>query len=247
MTSYFKTSPTILEIPYFKLVIIGPKEVGKSQIIKKFIAEEEFDSNYYPTYLIDFHIKKLYDDFTKETNEIQIIEIAGNNFIIQIDTDENEEKYKEKDEKIIMEVFKDAEAVIIVYDLSKDSSFFEAEEILKAILYNSKIENLNEKIWCITGNKKDLVVNGGKSNEWEKIKRIRDIVKGGDGGNFNYFEVSASEEEGYISEMMSQIIVKIKNLKESNSKKKKSNEEQQPKSTEIKEPKWNLSDDCLIL
>ena len=62
--------------PYYKLILIGENEVGKTQILHR-LNDEKFEEKYSPTFGIDFRIKSIFEEKGKLKNDIQILDIAG--------------------------------------------------------------------------------------------------------------------------------------------------------------------------
>ena len=59
--SKLKTKEQDLTTPYYKLVIIGENEVGKTQLLHR-LNDENFDEKYSPTFGIDFRIKTIFEE-----------------------------------------------------------------------------------------------------------------------------------------------------------------------------------------
>ena len=58
-SSKFKSKDQDPSTPYYKLIIIGENEVGKTQLLHR-LNEENFEEKYSPTFGIDFRIKSIY-------------------------------------------------------------------------------------------------------------------------------------------------------------------------------------------
>ena len=61
---------------YYKIMIIGTNNVGKTQILKSF-CKEDFEENYFPTFGMDFRVQKYF--FENFSTTVQIIEVSGKN------------------------------------------------------------------------------------------------------------------------------------------------------------------------
>ena len=141
-----KTKDLESTAPYYTLVIIGENEVGKTQFLRK-LNGEEFEEKYYPTFGVDFRIKTLKKENAQILNDIQMIDVAG----------EKDDIHKE----IIKDIIDNANAFLVVFDLSKEESVIKAVDIKKE--YESKItKSYLEKKWYLIGNKKDLEKPGNK-------------------------------------------------------------------------------------
>lgn len=151
--------------PYYKIIIIGENEVGKTQLMHR-LNDENFDEKYSPTYGIDFRIKSIVEDKNVKC-DLQILDIAG----------ENDEAHL----KIEDDFIKDAHAFLCLFDLSDQSSLDRAIKIMDNYKEKIKGENVNasSKIWYLIGNKKDLDL---------KREGVPNYYKAKFG---NYFEVSA--------------------------------------------------------
>lgn len=153
--------PDILT-PYYKLILIGENEVGKTQILHR-LNDENFETKYSPTFGIDFRIKSIFGDKGKLLYDLQILDIAGETDEIHL--------------KIENDFINDANAFLCLFDLSDDFSLDRAIKITEQ--YKSKINcDPNSKRWYLVGNKKDLDIHGKGVPYFYKAKFD------------NYFEVS---------------------------------------------------------
>ena len=161
--SKYKTKEQEPSTPYYKLIIIGENEVGKTQFLHR-LNDENFEEKYSPTVGIDFRIKSIYEDKGKLKNDLQILEIAG----------ETDEIHK----KIENDFINDAHAFLCLFDLSDQSSLDRAINIMEKYKINIRDEG-NLKMWYLIGNKKDLDLKRDGVPNYYKAKFK------------NYFEVSA--------------------------------------------------------
>ena len=149
--------------PYYKLIIIGENEVGKTQLMRR-LNEESFEEKYSPTFGIDFRIKSVFEEKGKLKNDLQILDIAGESDDIHL--------------VIEQEFINDAHAFLCLFDLSDQSSLERAIKKMEA--YKRKInDDDNSKMWYLIGNKKDLDLKREGVPNYYKAKFK------------NYFEISA--------------------------------------------------------
>ena len=118
---------------FFKYIINGDPEVGKSSIIQRYI-NNEFNRNYSSTIGVEFHIPSI--ELNKKTYKIQIWDAGG-------------KKENQIQAKIIC---KGAICAFIVYDITNKNSF----NNITSWVENCK-NNASEKMLIILiGNKSDL-------------------------------------------------------------------------------------------
>ena len=149
--------------PYYKLVLIGENEVGKTQMLHR-LNDENFEERYSPTFGVDFRVKSFFGEKGKLLYDLQILDIAGETDDIHL--------------KIEKDFINDASAFLCLFDISNVYSLDKAIKIMEQ--YKSKIDtDVSKKKWFLIGNKKDLDVNGNGVPNYYKTKFD------------NYFEVSA--------------------------------------------------------
>jgi len=153
--------------PYYKLILIGENEVGKTQILHR-LNDEKFEEKYSPTFGIDFRIKSIFEEKGKLKNDIQILDIAGESDEIHL--------------KIEDDFINDAHAFLCLFDLSDQSSLDRAIKIMEK--YKNKIDpDASPKKWYLIGNKKDLDIKREGVPNYYKARFD------------NYFEVSAKNSK----------------------------------------------------
>ena len=164
--------------PYYKLILIGENEVGKTQLLHR-LNDEKFEEKYSPTFGIDFRIKSIYEEKGKLKNDIQILDIAGES---------------DKIHSVIEDDFiNDAHAFLCLFDLSDQTSLDRAIKLMDN--YKSKIESeASPKKWYLVGNKKDLDIKREGVPNYYKAKFD------------NYFEVSAKNSKNEEFQRMIDII-----------------------------------------
>ena len=161
-----------------QLLIIGDSKVGKTSILMRF-AQEKFIEQYLATIGIDFFIKDVI--INERKIHVKIWDTAG------------QERYK----SLTQGFFKNAQGLIIVYDVSSQDSFENLKFWIKSI-HTNVIDSENIP-GIILGNKIDIierVVDKEKAEEYAKSS------------NYKYFEVSAKTGEG-IDNSMKYLIQKV--------------------------------------
>ena len=219
-----KTKEQEQTTPYYTLVLIGDNNVGKTQILHR-LNGEKFEEKYFPTFGVDFRIKKSLDEKGKHANDIQMIDVAGEKDTIHINI-----------EKDFINI---ADAFLVVFDLSNEESVIKACDIKKE--YSKKIDELPYKNsaakWYLIGNKKDIGESG---------KRIPSQYK----NRFDrYFEISSktsisSEFENILDSIIKDLNNTVKENKNINNELENENEEFEEDFLKAHQDIFN--DDCEI-
>jgi len=184
------------------LLIIGDATVGKTCILRRF-AHDKFTSNYISTVGIDFFTKDVI--LNDKKIHIKIWDTAG------------QERYR----SLTQGFFRKAEGIIIVYDITNESSFNNLKFWIDSIESNTNSQN--SKIPAIIiGNKIDILERKVDKVSAENFAKNK---------NYKYFEVSAKTGI-YIDESIKFLIKKV--LKEGNENEKKKEDKKDTKNIEIK-------------
>jgi Ras-related protein Rab-6A len=165
----------------YKIVIIGDISVGKTSILSQF-RYGSFDQAYLPTLGIDFFTKNFF--YEDKTIRLILWDTAG----------------QERFRSLIPSYLKNANCIVIVYDITNKDSFNSLNRWLKDAKQNAP----EETIFVICGNKIDLKEKRVVTNE-----EIDNYIQK---NNLIYVECSALSGEG-IKELFNLI---AKNLGESN-------------------------------
>lgn len=176
--------------PYYKLILIGENEVGKTELLRRFTGEK-YLGIYYPTFGVDFRIKSIYDEKGNLSTDVQLIDIAG-----------------EKDEmhtKIEDDFIKNANAFLCVFDINDENSVIKAVNIKES--YEDKLgEFKKNKKWYLIGNKKDKDLLDKKIPSQYK-NRFN-----------NYFEISANTSKDSEFDIILRKIIEELNLQQKENK-----------------------------
>lgn len=144
-----------------KTIIVGDSSVGKSNILTKFV-DDKFNTNNTSTIGVDYKVVRV--DYGQKTIKLLIWDTAG----------------QERFNAIVKTFYKDAQVVILVFDLTNRVSFDNIEFWLNQV----KGEKIDDPIYILVGNKVDIESKRVISKE-EVIKKTTDLKLHG------YFESSA--------------------------------------------------------
>jgi len=153
--------PTLLYESLFKILIVGDINTGKTAILDQF-SNAHFDHTYISTIGIDFNVKIVALD--KDTKvKLQVWDTCG----------------QERFRALTRSYYRNAQAIIIVYDITSRESFE------KSKLWIKEVENYVEKsvLVVLVGNKTDLYPKR-KIEYFEGHKLAEENY-------MNFFEVSA--------------------------------------------------------
>ena len=161
-----------------KIISAGNQEVGKSCIIKRY-CEGRFVKRYIPTIGVDYGVKKI--DFKGYSIAVHFFDLSG------------AEEFKE----IRCDFYKDAQACILVYDVTDKESFknlhFWEEEMKAKGLDIGKIKII------MIGNKIDAGSREIQTSEASKWAKSR---------GYNYFETSCNSGQN-ISDAFNVILEEL--------------------------------------
>ena len=167
------------DIPKYKLIFLGDQGTGKSSILNRFV-EDKFDSNYQATIGLDFQSKN--------------VQIDGQDIHLLLYDTAGQEKFR----SLIPMYTRDANIILLVYDITNKESF----ENLSLWLKDLTNININEVIVCIVGNKIDLTEKREVTNE--------EGQKFGEEHDFIFQEVSAKTGDGFSELFYKSLFEKIR-------------------------------------
>ena len=167
------------EIPKYKLIFLGDQSVGKSCILNRFM-NDTFTEEYQATIGLDFQSKNVQID--NQDVHLLLYDTAG----------------QEKFRSLIPMYTRDANIILLVYDISNKDSFTNLSLWLKDLTN----VNMEEVIICIVGNKIDLNEKREVSNEeGQKYAQEHDFI---------FQEVSAKTGEGFSELFYKSLFEKIR-------------------------------------
>ena len=152
------------DVQHFKLIFLGDQFVGKSSILNRFY-QDKFEPDYQATIGLDFHSKN--------------VNINGNTVRLLLYDTAGQEKFK----SLIPMYIRDANIILVVYDITNKDSFTHTEHWVN----ETKDLKREDAIFVLVGNKIDL-----EENRVVTKKEAEDFAteKG-----FLFYEVSAKTGE----------------------------------------------------
>ena len=130
------------EIPHYKIIFLGDQYVGKSSILNRFY-QDRFEPDYQATIGLDFHSKN--------------VEIKGTTIRLLLYDTAGQEKFK----SLIPMYIRDANIIIVVYDISNKDSFIHTDHWVN----ETKDLKREDAIFVLVGNKIDLEEKRAVSNK----------------------------------------------------------------------------------
>ena len=167
------------ENPKYKLIFLGDQSVGKSCILNRFL-NDTFIEDYQATIGLDFQSKNVQID--NQDIHLLLYDTAG----------------QEKFRSLIPMYTRDANIILLVYDISNRDSFINLSQWLKDLTN----VNLEEIILCIVGNKIDLVE--------KRVVNAEEGQKFADEHDFIFQEISAKTGEGFSDLFYKQLFERIR-------------------------------------
>lgn len=152
------------DCPQFKLIFLGDQYVGKSSILNRFY-QDKFEPDYQATIGLDFHSKN--------------ININGNLVRLLLYDTAGQEKFK----SLIPMYTRDANIIIVVYDISNKDSFSHTEHWVN----ETKDLKREDAIFVLVGNKIDL--------EDKRTVQTKEAEEYAAQKGFLFYEVSAKTGE----------------------------------------------------
>ena len=121
------------DVQHFKIIFLGDQYVGKSSILNRFY-QDKFEPDYQATIGLDFHSKN--------------VDINGNSVRLLLYDTAGQEKFK----SLIPMYIRDANIIIVVYDISNKDSFTHTDHWVN----ETKDLKREDAIFVLVGNKIDL-------------------------------------------------------------------------------------------
>jgi len=173
----------------FKILMIGDSNVGKSSILLKY-THDDFNNEHLTTIGLDFHVKYL--KLNDKNIKLQLWDTAG----------------QERFRSIITSYFRDAQGILVVYDVTNKISFENVENWIKDINDNCK----NNNNIFLVANKIDLnrIISeeeGNKLAQKYNLLYYECSAKTGENIQNIYYNISTILSKKYIEN-----IVKLENI-----------------------------------
>jgi Ras-related protein Rab-8A len=157
----------------FKILTIGESGVGKTCILRRFV-ENKFLKNHLATIGIDFKTKTL--NINNQEIKLKIWDTAG----------------QERFRNITTQYYKGADGIVLVYDVTEESSYDKIRDWMEQILYNTQRDDIG---LVLLGNKCDMEPRTVTEEQGNKMAEELKI---------SYFETSALNGQG-IKEAFEQL------------------------------------------
>ena len=170
-----------------QILIIGDSSVGKTSILTRY-TNGTFKEEYLATVGLDYYSKD--EIFNNKTINVKLWDTAG------------QERYK----SLTQSYFKNAEGVIVAYDITNTESFDNLKFWINSIKANMENKNIFIPV-IIIGNKTDM--------EESREIMTEDAEKFAEENKYKYFETSAKTGEG-IDKAIRDLINQILNQSENN-------------------------------
>ena len=161
----------------FKILTIGESGVGKTCVLRRFV-ENKFLKNHLATIGIDFKTKTL--NINNQEIKLKIWDTAG----------------QERFRNITTQYYKGADGIVLVYDVTDESSYDKIRDWMDQIKNNTEGEDIG---LVLLGNKCDIEPRSVTEAQGNKLAQEL---------NINYFETSALTGQG-IKEAFEQLTREI--------------------------------------
>ena len=149
----------------FKILTIGESQVGKTCILRRFV-ENKFLKSHLATIGIDFRTK--------------ILNVNGKNIKLKIWDTAGQERYH----NITSQIFKGADGIVLVYDVTEEASFIKIKDWIEQIKSN------------IDENEISIVLLGNKCDIEERVITTERGQEMADSLKVKYYETSALNGTG---------------------------------------------------
>ena len=174
-----------------QLLIIGDTSVGKTSILTRY-TNGTFKEEYLATVGLDYHTK--IEDINNQTIQIKLWDTAG------------QERFK----SLTQNLFRNAEGVLLVFDITKNETFYGLKDWISSIKKNIDSQSIFMPI-IILGNKIDLEGREVSTEDAEKFAKEN---------NYKYFETSAKTGEG-VDNAIREMVTLVLNQNNSNDEQKR--------------------------
>ena len=153
------------DMQHYKIIFLGDQYVGKSSILNRFY-QDKFEPDYQATIGLDFHSKN--------------VAINGTSVRLLLYDTAGQEKFK----SLIPMYIRDANIIIVVYDITSKDSFLHTEHWVN----ETKDLKREDAIFVLVGNKIDL--------EDKRVLQTKEAEDYASAKGFLFYEVSAKTGQG---------------------------------------------------
>ena len=153
------------DMQHYKIIFLGDQYVGKSSILNRFY-QDKFEPDYQATIGLDFHSKN--------------VSINGTSVRLLLYDTAGQEKFK----SLIPMYIRDANIIIVVYDITSKDSFLHTDHWVN----ETKDLKREDAIFVLVGNKIDL--------EDKRVLETKEAENFANEKGFLFYEVSAKSGQG---------------------------------------------------
>ncbi len=174
-----------------KIIVVGSMNVGKTSLVAKYATGKS----------------PVKTETTKTASYIERIKnVNGMKFEIKLWDTAGQERFK----SLTQNLFRNAEGVLLVFDITKNETFYGLKDWISSIKKNIDSQNVFMPI-IILGNKIDLEGREVNTEDAEKFAKEN---------NYKYFETSAKTGEG-IDNAIRELVTLVLNQNNSNDEQKR--------------------------
>ena len=205
---------------YFRICVVGAKNVGKSTFINNFLTDEKFKSNkneeksvnlskINPTTNIQLYSKKMMfkkDIFSDSDNKFFTINLMIDDTPGYVDTSNkknlllssNKDDINNKN-SLVKSSLSLTKGIILMYSIDSKESY---DTILELLLMLKRFKNFKQKYIALIGNKSDIKETG-RQVSYEKALKLSQK------NNFIFYEISSINDLNCGNKIFSEILTKV--------------------------------------
>ena len=205
---------------YFRICVVGAKNVGKSTFINNFLTDEKFKSNkneeksvnlskINPTTNIQLYSKKMMfkkDIFSDSDNKFFTINLMIDDTPGYVDTSNkknlllssNKDDINNKN-SLVKSSLSLTKGIILMYSIDSKESY---DTILELLLMLKRFKNFKQKYIALIGNKSDI-------KETDRQVSYEKALKLSQKNNFIFYEISSINDLNCGNKIFSEILTKV--------------------------------------
>ena len=205
---------------YFRICVVGAKDVGKSTFINNFLTDEKFKSNkneeksvnlskINPTTNIQLYSKKMMfkkDIFSDSDNKFFTINLMIDDTPGYVDTSNkknlllssNKDDINNKN-SLVKSSLSLTKGIILMYSIDSKESY---DTILELLLMLKRFKNFKQKYIALIGNKSDI-------KETDRQVSYEKALKLSQKNNFIFYEISSINDLNCGNKIFSEILTKV--------------------------------------
>ena len=209
-----------MKLNYFRICVVGAKNVGKSTFINNFLTDEKFKSNkneeksvnlskINPTTNIQLYSKKMMfkkDIFSDSDNKFFTINLMIDDTPGYVDTSNkknlllssNKDDINNKN-SLVKSSLSLTKGIILMYSIDSKESY---DTILELLLMLKRFKNFKQKYIALIGNKSDI-------KETDRQVSYEKALKLSQKNNFIFYEISSINDLNCGNKIFSEILTKV--------------------------------------